>query len=117
MYISPLRWSDAKLQGLIPCALFTLQPFHHYAGVAGFVVNDEGEVLLVQEKWIRRLGARHWKLPGGHAEKGRRNIICSSTLTSRATQRESTDYVRNAMELTKANCMAIHHWSSFHPYT
>ena len=42
----------------------------HYVGVAGFVVNGEGEVLLVQEKWIRGLGVKHWKLPGGHTEKG-----------------------------------------------
>ncbi|CAI8027602.1 Nudix hydrolase 8 [Geodia barretti] len=43
---------------------------HHYIGVAGFVVNAEGQVLLVQEKWLKRLSLRHWKLPGGHTEKG-----------------------------------------------
>jgi 8-oxo-dGTP pyrophosphatase MutT (NUDIX family) len=43
---------------------------NHYIGVAGFVVNEKGEVLLVQEKWLRRLSLKHWKLPGGHTEKG-----------------------------------------------
>ncbi|CAI8027600.1 Nudix hydrolase 8, partial [Geodia barretti] len=47
---------------------------HHYIGVAGFVVNAEGQVLLVQEKWLKRLSLRHWKLPGGHTEKGWANI-------------------------------------------
>ena len=39
-------------------------------GVAGFVVNDKNEVLLVQEKWVQRLKMVHWKLPGGHADLG-----------------------------------------------
>ena len=34
------------------------------------MVNEKGEVLLVQEKWLRRLSLKHWKLPGGHTEKG-----------------------------------------------
>ena len=40
------------------------------SGVAGCVVNDKNEVLLVQEKWLRSLKIRHWKLPGGVAEPG-----------------------------------------------
>ena len=39
-------------------------------GVAGFVVNDRNEVLLVQEKWQRDIKLIHWKLPGGVAEQG-----------------------------------------------
>ena len=41
-----------------------------FLGVAGFVVNEKNEVLLVQEKWLRNLKIIHWKLPGGHAEPG-----------------------------------------------
>lgn len=41
------------------------------------MVNAKGEVLLVQEKWIRRLSYKHWKLPGGHTEKGiPSSILC-----------------------------------------
>lgn len=40
------------------------------------MVNVRGEVLLVQEKWIRRLSHSHWKLPGGHTEKGIPLNIC-----------------------------------------
>ena len=50
--------------------LLTYTHCHPPAGVAGFVVNDKEEVLLVQEKWLRRLSIRHWKLPGGHSERG-----------------------------------------------
>ena len=42
------------------------------SGVAGCVINDKNEVLVVQEKWLRSLKIRHWKLPGGVAEPGRR---------------------------------------------
>ena len=38
--------------------------------MAGFVVNDKNEVLLVQEKWLHNLQVSHWKLPGGHSEPG-----------------------------------------------
>ena len=44
---------------------------HTHTGVAGFVVNDHNEVLLVQEKWLRNIKFIHWKLPGGVAETGR----------------------------------------------
>ena len=40
------------------------------AGVAGFVVNDKDELLLVQEKYLQALKRRIWKLPGGVAEQG-----------------------------------------------
>ena len=43
---------------------------HTRTGVAGFVVNDKQEVLLVQEKWLRNIKFIHWKLPGGVAETG-----------------------------------------------
>ena len=40
------------------------------AGVAGFVVNEKNELLLIQERRIRNLKVVHWKLPGGHTEPG-----------------------------------------------
>lgn len=40
---------------------------NHYIGVAGFVVNDKNQLLVIQEKFK---SSEHWKLPGGHADKG-----------------------------------------------
>ena len=57
-------------QGSLIPLLSPLLICHPASGVAGFVVNKKGEVLLVQEKWLRRLSLKHWKLPGGHTEKG-----------------------------------------------
>lgn len=54
----------------LPFSLHLILTAFPPAGVAGFVVNDKEEVLLVQEKWLRRLSIRHWKLPGGHSERG-----------------------------------------------
>ena len=42
------------------------------SGVAGCVINDKNEVLVVQERWLRSLKIKHWKLPGGVAEPGGR---------------------------------------------
>lgn len=36
--------------------------------MAGFVVNEKNEVLLVQEKWLRN---GSWKYPGGMADLGK----------------------------------------------
>lgn len=33
------------------------------------MVNDKQQVLVIEEKWATK---RHWKLPGGLAEPGRR---------------------------------------------
>ena len=57
---------------VVPPCMSAFRTVH--TGVAGFVVNAEGQVLLVQEKWLKRLSLRHWKLPGGHTEKGWANI-------------------------------------------
>lgn len=40
-----------------------------FVGVAGFVVNDNNEVLLITEKWQRNLKFS-WKLPGGVSDPG-----------------------------------------------
>lgn len=38
------------------------------AGVAGFVVNDKGEMLTIKERFTG--DAPRWKLPGGGADAG-----------------------------------------------
>ncbi|KAL5015696.1 hypothetical protein ScPMuIL_005285 [Solemya velum] len=41
----------------------------HYVGVAGLVIDNEGRLLVVRERFSR--DKHHpWKLPGGHTEKG-----------------------------------------------
>ncbi|KAL5478039.1 hypothetical protein EMCRGX_G024914 [Ephydatia muelleri] len=42
----------------------------HYVGVAGVVVNEKNEFLLVQEKWLRNRSIILWKFPGGMADLG-----------------------------------------------
>jgi len=34
-------------------------------GVGGFVINNDGQLLVVQEKYRK---SDHWKLPGGMAD-------------------------------------------------
>ncbi|CAL4088870.1 unnamed protein product [Meganyctiphanes norvegica] len=38
---------------------------HNMVGVGAFVVNEEGELLVVQERFYKH---PHWKLPGGYVE-------------------------------------------------
>lgn len=38
---------------------------HNMVGVGAFVVNDKGELLVVQERFYRH---PHWKLPGGYVD-------------------------------------------------
>ena len=40
------------------------------SGVAGFVVNDEGKLLVIQEKYNHPVLQKHWKLPGGLTDPG-----------------------------------------------
>jgi len=40
---------------------------HHMVGVGGFVVNDNDEILVIQEKYSLQ---RQWKLPGGYVDPG-----------------------------------------------
>lgn len=42
---------------------------NQYLGVAGFVVNDNHEVLVIQERFNLMI-SKHWKLPGGLADEG-----------------------------------------------
>ncbi len=38
--------------------------------MAGFVVNEKKEVLVIQEKWLRKKNLVHWKFPGGVCDPG-----------------------------------------------
>ncbi|ESO97916.1 hypothetical protein LOTGIDRAFT_103505, partial [Lottia gigantea] len=60
-YVMLTKWiSDTEPNGLPHYA-------NQYIGVGGFVVNDNNELLVIQEKYADR---RLWKLPGGHADPG-----------------------------------------------
>ncbi len=69
--IIPMTCSNSNCLTVIiqVCMLSMLLCVH--AGVAGFVVNSKGEVLVIQEKWLRNLDLIHWKFPGGVADSGR----------------------------------------------
>jgi 8-oxo-dGTP pyrophosphatase MutT (NUDIX family) len=43
---------------------------NHQIGVAGLVVNDKDELLVIQEKYLRSLRRPIWKFPGGLADPG-----------------------------------------------
>jgi ADP-ribose pyrophosphatase YjhB (NUDIX family) len=40
----------------------------HYVGVGGVVINQKGEILLIQER--REPEPRKWKFPGGFMDPG-----------------------------------------------
>lgn len=48
--------------------IFNNLHLHIFTGVAGVVINDKGEMLVIQERF--NVVAPHWKLPGGLADKG-----------------------------------------------
>lgn len=45
--------------------------FIMHVGVAGFVVNDKNQLLVIQEKYLIALKRPIWKLPGGLADPGK----------------------------------------------
>lgn len=49
----------------------TVYPPFSSPGVAGCVVNEKNEFLLVQEKWLRNKSFVMWKFPGGLANLGK----------------------------------------------
>lgn len=57
----------------------------HQVGVAGFVLNDKNEILLIKE-WSgplsNRVPSRQWKLPGGMLDRGEsfEEAVCRETL-------------------------------------
>jgi hypothetical protein len=54
--VALLRWLPTAEPSNVPSYAHTL------VGVGGMVVNDEGQVLVVQERFATQ---EHWKLPGG----------------------------------------------------
>ncbi len=49
--------------------------------MAGFVVNEKKEVLVIQEKWLRKMKFIHWKFPGGVCDPGQQmscDMYCPS---------------------------------------
>ena len=58
------------MQKWLPATESKIPPYAtHKVGVGGFVVNDKGEVLVVQEKHGGRF-QNQWKLPGGLSDLG-----------------------------------------------
>lgn len=44
-------------------------------GVGGFVLNDNNDLLVIQEKYLTSLKRPIWKIPGGMADPGNLNNI------------------------------------------
>ncbi|XP_070571446.1 nucleoside diphosphate-linked moiety X motif 6-like isoform X2 [Ptychodera flava] len=64
-YVLMTRWLPTDVPNLLPAFA------NHYIGVAGFVINDKNEVLVIQEKYgVSVDGKPAWKLPGGLANTG-----------------------------------------------
>ncbi|XP_077995710.1 nucleoside diphosphate-linked moiety X motif 6-like [Glandiceps talaboti] len=64
-YVWMVKWLPTDVPNLIPNFA------NHYIGVAGFVVNDNNEVLVIQERFGFTFNQKtHWKLPGGLADTG-----------------------------------------------
>ena len=61
-YVMLTQWLPDHIENRIPGYA------NHYLGVAGFVVNDKNQLLVIQEKFD--IGNKHWKIPGGQADKG-----------------------------------------------
>ncbi|XP_076108524.1 nucleoside diphosphate-linked moiety X motif 6-like [Mytilus galloprovincialis] len=61
-YVMLTKWLPDDIENRIPGFA------NQYLGVAGFVVNDKGQLLVIQEKY--NLIKKHWKLPGGLADLG-----------------------------------------------
>lgn len=61
-YVMLTKWLPEHLENRIPGYA------NQYLGVAGFVVNDKNQLLVIQEKFNQI--KKHWKLPGGLADKG-----------------------------------------------
>ncbi|KAK2157453.1 hypothetical protein LSH36_191g03068 [Paralvinella palmiformis] len=60
-YVMMKKWISQKEPDTLP-------PYaSHYVGVGGFVLNDDNQLLVVQERFSC---SPHWKLPGGHADLG-----------------------------------------------
>lgn len=47
--------------------------FFFFTGVAGFVLNENGELLVIRERFSV-IKSKPWKLPGGLADKGQSSV-------------------------------------------
>lgn len=63
-YVMMCRWLPTDEASMIP------EYANQYLGVAGFVVNDRNQLLVIKEKYHPGTHTATWKLPGGHADKG-----------------------------------------------
>ncbi|KAK7475474.1 hypothetical protein BaRGS_00033293 [Batillaria attramentaria] len=62
-YVMMTMWMSEDLPNYLP------EYANQYIGVAGFVVNEKNQLLVIQEQYHTHKRS-HWKLPGGHADKG-----------------------------------------------
>lgn len=61
-YVQMVLWTDPSCECRLPAYA------HHYSGVGGCVLNEQGtEVLLIQK---RRNTEDKWQFPGGFVDKG-----------------------------------------------
>lgn len=63
-YVMMTRWLPDNQPNLLPGYA------SNYIGVGGFVLNDNNELLVIQEKFPGLTRKAVWKLPGGHADVG-----------------------------------------------
>ncbi|XP_052802343.1 uncharacterized protein LOC128232684 [Mya arenaria] len=63
-YVIMSKWLPTTEPDMIP------EYANQYLGVAGFVVNEHNQLLVIQEKYHPGTQSPKWKLPGGHAYKG-----------------------------------------------
>ncbi|KAL4223108.1 hypothetical protein ACF0H5_016581 [Mactra antiquata] len=61
-YVMMSKWLPTCEPSMIP------EYANQYLGVAGFVVNDKNQVLVIKERF--HFSTATWKFPGGHADKG-----------------------------------------------
>ncbi|XP_062583042.1 nucleoside diphosphate-linked moiety X motif 6-like [Saccostrea cucullata] len=62
-YVMMTKWLPDNEENKLP------EYANQYLGVAGFVLNEEGELLVIRERYSV-IRSKPWKLPGGLADKG-----------------------------------------------
>ncbi|XP_059144602.1 uncharacterized protein LOC131931784 isoform X2 [Physella acuta] len=63
-YVCLTKWLSEDVPNHIPGYA------NHYLGVAGFVVNDQNQILVIREVFTIQNRVSVWKLPGGLADAG-----------------------------------------------
>ncbi|XP_045172868.2 uncharacterized protein LOC123534617 isoform X2 [Mercenaria mercenaria] len=63
-YVMMAKWLPTSEPSMVP------EYANQYLGVAGFVVNEKNQLLVIQEKYHPGTAKAKWKLPGGHSDKG-----------------------------------------------